>query len=458
MLTTRRATTVFTRHLYSNQGIYHGLRARNLISQVSEPLAPFLHLVEKNPDKIKLYSGADPTASSLHLGNLVPMMVMLHFYLHGHDIVPLIGGATGKVGDPSGRTTERQQMEDQIRRANIANIQKQQVEFFKNGLQYYLSIYKNNSAPVVGKVSPMNNVEWWKDVKLLDFLANYGKHIRVQHMLSRDSVASRLSSKEGLGFNEFTYQILQAYDFLHLNNEHGVTVQIGGNDQWGNITAGIDLIQRCGKMQPRPIGYGITVPLLTTANGEKFGKSSGNAVFIDPTITSPYDMYQYFINVDDRDVERFLLLFTLLPLETISQIVEKHRLKPELRFGQKQLAKNVVDLIHGMRGADCEKISSVLFNNEKLIEMTATDIIKLFESGGKLIKKDKSQTLIEVVSSIENCSRSEVIRKLKQSSIYLGPNKFRPTKDVSDLSPYLIEGRVLILRVGKSKVHVIKVD
>ncbi|CUS23947.1 LAQU0S12e03620g1_1 [Lachancea quebecensis] len=434
----------------ASKNVLQTLRERGLLAQVSQPENALQAKLESG-EKLKLYCGADPTAESLHLGNLLPLMVLLHFYVRGHDVYTLVGGATGVVGDPSGRRTERTAIEETKRQSNVSNIQGQLQRFFDTGLAYYKERFGHVSS---GKAVHTNNYDWWHDMKMLDFLGRYGRHIRIQSMLSRDSVSSRLSSQDGLGFNEFTYQILQAYDFYHLNQTHGVAVQVGGNDQWGNITAGIDLISRIGsKSQP----FGLTVPLLTTSTGEKFGKSAGNAVFIDPTMNTSFDIYQFFMHTTDEDVARFLRTFTLLPLEEISAVVQRHMECPKDRAAQKLLGREVVDLIHGNgKGRDAEMVSEILFGNHQL-QTPGSELVRLFREARHLASIPRGTSLEELLIRVTGCSKSEARRKLKQGSIYLGPDKIRVLNDIESLEQFYIDDQVLILRVGKQKCYVIEI-
>lgn len=445
-MVSRPVTRLFLRNS-AHSNVLQTLRERGLLAQVSQPEHVLQKKLEQG-EKISLYCGADPTAESLHLGNLLPLMVLLHFYIAGHDIFTLVGGATGKVGDPSGRKTERAALEEQKRLDNVSRIQGQLKAFFDSGLEYYN--HKVGSA-VCGQATHTNNLDWWQDIKMLDFLAQYGRHIRVQSMLSRDSVSSRIGSQDGLGFNEFAYQVLQAYDFFHLNQTHGVAVQVGGNDQWGNITAGIDFISRLGsKTQP----FGLTVPLLTTSTGEKFGKSAGNAVFVDPKINTPFDMYQFFMHTTDEDVAKFLRIFTLLPLKYIEEAVKEHFEHPQQRTAQKLLAREVVDLIHGLgKGEDAEKVSQVLFGSEKL-DLSASELIRVFQEANHLHRSTKGISLDQLVMDLTKCSRSEARRRIKQGSIYIGPDKVKILEINSSLDHFCVDDRVLIVRVGKQKCFV----
>ncbi|KAK5961605.1 tyrosine--tRNA ligase MSY1 PWA37_000972 [Arxiozyma heterogenica] len=475
------------RRFYSSQAVISELEQRELISQISNPKHQLIESLN-NGTKIKLYCGVDPTASSVHLGNLVPMMVLLHFYIRGHDIVNIVGGATGQVGDPSGRTTERSEMVQQERNNNVENISRQLRRFFQNGKEYYLRKQQKKSKITdiksdlnggLGRHFVLNNLDWWKDVKMLDFLANYGKYIRVQQMLSRDSITSRLyatknnqNMSDGLGFNEFTYQILQAYDFFHLYSKEGVTIQVGGNDQWGNIVAGIDLIQKLnnknnGLKQTKLGPYGITVPLLTTANGTKFGKSAGNAIFIDPQMNTPFDLYQFFYNTLDEDVERFLKIFTLLPQEEIESICEKHSLDRSKHLGQSVLAKEVTELIHGAKEAhDAEYISIVLFRNLSTnsssstitvtTDINANTLIPILTKMGILYKGQKEWDLLNLLVQIAKISRKEAKRRIEQGSVSIGLQKGNVVKNnilPNAWNKHLLSGKLLILRLGKQKVY-----
>ncbi|AGO10660.1 AaceriABR192Wp [[Ashbya] aceris (nom. inval.)] len=430
------------------------LRARGLVQQISEPVDALVKQL-RDGKRPRLYCGADPTAASLHLGNLMPLMVLLHCYVRGHDVVALVGGATGRVGDPSGRSTERAALEEATRADNVRRIGAQFKRFFENGRAYHGS----RVAPAQsGRAVVVDNLDWWKDVGLLDFLARYGRHIRVQNMLGRESVSARLSGGSGMGFNEFAYQILQAYDFYHLYKHQDVTIQVGGGDQWGNITAGIDLIGRLSPGAAANPAFGVTVPLLLTASGAKFGKSAGNAVFVDPEITPSYQLYQFFVNTADADVARFLRLFTMLPLPAIDEALAAHTAAPQRRLAQHLLAREVVDLLHGVGcGNDAEAISEVLFSGSR-VNLPAGELLRLFSSAGILRQAARSASLVDLMCTATGSSRADARRKLSQGAVYLGPDRSRPAQDIVDLSPYLIEDRVLLLRVGKQQCYVFHIQ
>jgi len=432
-------------------------------------------LLEKT--KLGLYCGADPTAKSLHLGNLLPLLILLHFNIRGHNITGLVGGATGTVGDPSGRTTERSAMEAQTLIDNIEKIKSQMTYFFSNGVRYvkYLS---TSQVIQEGSIQSKNNYDWWKDVTLLEFLAKYGRHIRVGQMLARDSVKGRLESENGIGFNEFTYQILQAYDFWHLFHKENVSIQVGGNDQWGNITAGIDFISRLKttlkeqnkkdkeiqKLTGRS-SFGITVPLLTTASGEKFGKSAGNAVFIDPNITPSFDLYQYFIKTPDSEVEKLLKIFTFLPLKQIEEIISKHNEDPTIRSAQRILANEVTDLIHGVgSGKNAAVVSSILYPlpEEPYPDITSEELIHSFKSANVLKTLPKEEFIGKpysaILASVQDISKSEARKLIASGGVYQGYDRIRIDSSDSLLlgEEQLIDDKVLLLRVGKGKYHVIQ--
>lgn len=447
------------------------LQSRHLVESISND--DLFDLTKPNSKKFKLYCGADPTAKSLHLGNLLPLLVLLHFRLHGHDVVGLVGGATGAVGDPSGRSTERDSIDQNEREDNVERIQSQIEQFLHSGIEYA----KTRNYPVEeASVTSANNATWWSGIKMLDFLATFGRHIRISSMLARDSVLSRLESQAGLGFNEFTYQILQAYDFWHLYNKHGVNMQIGGNDQWGNITAGIDLIGRLNRhsdvKDARP-AYGLTVPLLTTPTGEKFGKSAGNAVFIDKELTSPFQLYQYFINVPDEIVSKLLKTFTLLPILAIDGISAKHEADPGLRLAQRILAREVVDLLHGSGyGQEMAYVTGFLFptpdqpfndevSAEKLISVLGKSGILQSLSLNEFSNSDdlKMSTLL---ATVFGKSKRETKNLIQSGGVYLGLDRtqFEDPEDVVlfDKLNHLIEGRLLLVRVGKQQYHVVDVS
>ncbi|KAG6911138.1 hypothetical protein DXG01_003878 [Tephrocybe rancida] len=327
-----------------------------------------------------VYVGVDPTAGSLHIGHLIPLMCLLHFQLRGHGIIPLIGGATGRVGDPSGRLTERQPADIKQVGDNVNSLTEGIRTFFKRA-SGYAQARGVNLEGLVMEPSVTSNLLWHEDINLLEFLRTVGIHARVNTMLNRESVKARLTSQRGLSFTEFTYQLLQAYDFYHLNRSHRCTIQIGGSDQWGNILAGIELIGRLenpASEDTEAEAFGLTTPLLTTASGEKFGKSAGNA---------------YFVKVDDADVEKYLKLFTLLGLEKIASIMESHRAQPEKRIAQKHLAAEVTEIVHTGTGVSRALTLTKLLFESNYDGLTAHQITSAFEGDPRLVMVDEAELL-----------------------------------------------------------------
>ncbi|ODQ67334.1 hypothetical protein NADFUDRAFT_81843 [Nadsonia fulvescens var. elongata DSM 6958] len=446
----------------SNISLIEHLEKRGLISTLSSP--KFCQLVQSK--KIAVYCGTDPTGGSLHIGHLLPLMTLLHFYLDGHTAVGLIGGATGIVGDPSGRKTERDRMEQDIREQNIKSLGQQVQRFIENGSRYaskYKQVYTTANH---GKLIMKNNREWWENVRMLEFLGTYGPHIRVSQMIARDSIKDRLDSQAGIGFNEFTYQILQAYDFWHLYCNEGVAAQIGGNDQWGNITAGIDLISRLrNKKQQKDEAFGMTVPLLTDRSGNKIGKSTGSSVWLDPTRTTPYHFYQFFMNLHDDEIEKYFKLFTLVPLKQISIIMAEHDMDTSKRIGQRVLASEIIEMIHGddaRHGASV--ISDIFFNKDLAVteKYTTDELINIFRNGGvlkQMERKDlKNYSTVKLAASIFNVSRSAAKAVIKEKGVSFG---FEAVK-VNGLDDfvrrsYIIDDKLIVMRYGKNQFATIEI-
>jgi tyrosyl-tRNA synthetase len=316
----------------STADILDDLTARGLIHDTTERQSLSDRLAEGS---VAVYAGFDPTADSLHVGNLVPLLLLRRFQLFGHQPVALAGGATGMIGDPGGRSSERNLLDAETLDQNLSAITPQ--------LELLLDF-----TPGPTQARLVDNRSWTAPMGVLDFLRDVGKHVTVNTMLAKDSVKSRVTSDAGISFTEFSYMLLQANDFHHLFKEFGVELQVGGSDQWGNITAGIDLIRR----KEGAHVHGLTVPLVTRADGQKFGKSVDGAVWLSPERTTPYAFFQYFVNVDDRDVERFLLQMTLLPLADIAAVMAEHNTDPGQRRAQRALAHAVTALVHGADEAD----------------------------------------------------------------------------------------------------------
>ncbi len=279
---------------------------------------------------VTLYCGFDPTADSLHLGHLVPLLMLRRFQLAGHRPIALAGGATGMIGDPGGRTEERVLLDEDVLRANTVAISAQ--------LERFLDFDPGPTQAIL-----VDNREWTEQLGVIEFLRDVGKHITVNQMMGKESVRTRLEREQGISYTEFSYMLLQANDFVELNRRHGCTLQVAGSDQWGNITAGIELLRK----RDGVVGHGLTAPLVTRSDGTKFGKSAGENIWLDARRTSPYAMYQYLLGVEDADVERLLLQLTLVPVDRCREVAAAHAERPHERQGQRELARAVVGLLHG---------------------------------------------------------------------------------------------------------------
>jgi tyrosyl-tRNA synthetase len=320
--------------------LFDDLRARGLVQDSTDPDALAARLDE---GPISLYYGCDPSAPSLHAGNLIGLLVLRRFADAGHRPVALVGGATGMIGDPGGRSEERNLLDEETLAANVAGIAGQ-VE------------------RIVGEVATVvNNRDWTEGIGVLEFLRDVGKHVTVNQMLAKESVKARVQSEHGISYTEFSYMLLQANDYWHLHAHEDVELQIGGSDQWGNLVAGVDLIRR----RSQASAHAFTWPLITRADGAKFGKSTGGAIWLDAGQTSPYQFFQYWMNVDDRDVERFLLQLTLVPVDEVRDLVAVHADAPQERRAQRRLAREVATLVHGEDAAlAAEEASAVLFGGD----------------------------------------------------------------------------------------------
>ncbi|CAE6430079.1 unnamed protein product [Rhizoctonia solani] len=418
------------------------LESRGLVAQITSP-----DLAKSLQKPVTLYCGVDPTASSIHVGNMVTFMSVLHFHVRGHRVLPLVGGATGTIGDPGGRTTERTLMSTDTISGNKNKLAVQLERFFHLGTDRAAK-YLNITAERLAPPKFLDNLTWTSNITLLDFLRDVGKHAKVNVMVSRDSVKSRLESSQGISFTEFSYQLLQAHDYFHLYTNHGCRLQIGGADQWGNIVAGIDLIKRRYNPQEGKEGeqsepaYGLTVPLLTTPSGEKFGKSAGNAVWLDPQMTSVLDFYQYFVRQPDATVGSLLRIFTFLPLGQIEEIVSKHEEDPSKRHAQRILAHEATSLVHGeilahqaaaasralyesdIHSASLSTFKDALKGDRRLMvlpsnKLLTTPIANLLVEGGLLKSKGQADTLAKQGGLQINGSKESNPRRVLRSDDFV---------------------------------------
>src|SRR3954467_6699769 len=373
------------------------------------------------------YVGFDPTASSLHIGSLVPVMGLAHLQRSGHRPVGLVGGGTGMIGDPSGRTTERQLLSEEEIEANTRAIEKQ--------LAHFLDFEGPNAAKM------RDNAAWLRPLKAVEFMRDVGKHFTVNYMLAKESVQSRIEG--GISFTEFSYMLLQAYDFLELFRREGVTLQMGGSDQWGNITAGMELIRRVeGKT-----AHALTMPLVTTASGTKFGKTESGAVWLDPERTSPYKFYQYWINADDRDASKYLRLFTMLSREEIDALDELIETAPEKRAAQQALARDVTARVHGADAARvAEEVSKVLFGKADPTSLSEQVLEALSEEVPFAPVAEVPGLLDALVVLKLAASKSAARRLVEQGGVYLNGQRAGADTDLGATKP--LAGRYFLPRKG----------
>jgi tyrosyl-tRNA synthetase len=384
------------------------------------------------------YCGFDPTAPSLQLGNLMPIMLLRHLQLGGHRPIVLMGGGTGLIGDPSGKKNERPLLsKEQIRE----NLQHQ-----RDQMSRLLDFDSKETRPLV-----LDNADWLEAQTLVPFLRDIGKHFTVNLMLQKESVQARLDA--GISYTEFSYMLLQAYDFLHLFRKEHCTMQVGGSDQWGNITAGVDLIRRVESGE----AHGLVAPLVTTASGAKFGKTEAGAVWLDPALTSPYQLYQFWVNTDDRDAERYLKLFTLLSQDDIQALMASHQKDPGKREAQKTLATLVTELVHGKEAlAGVVEASAALFGDIAVSTQSESALAALAEHAPTTDVDVKPDTVVDaLIRSGLAQSKGEARRLIKQGGIYV--NNRRVVQEDQKLQPEDWRGSRLLLRKGKKDYALLRV-
>ncbi len=409
--------------------VYDELKARGLINQeTSEDIKEILK------EKQTVYCGFDPTGDSLHVGHLLPIVILKHFENYGHKNIALVGGATGLIGDPSGKKDERTLNTKETVKEYSDLIEKQLLRFLNKEQTFFT-----------------NNANWFSQLSAIDFLRDYGKNFGINYMINKDSVASRLET--GLSFTEFAYTIIQAIDFAHLYENYNCTFQIGGSDQWGNITSGLELIR---KRNENAKAYGLTVPLVTKSDGSKFGKTEGGAVWLDPEKTSPYEFYQFFLNTDDESVIKYLKTFTFVSLDEIKTLEEQVKEKPFLREAQKVLAKEMVKFVHGEDSVKIvEKISEVLFTGN-LSELTVEEIENNFNSIKRYNLDDNINILDLLINSELASSKREARELINSKSIKLNGNSLNNCEEVITKDK-AIGQKYILLKRGKKKFSFIKI-
>lgn len=419
--------------------LYADLKWRNLIFQDSD--AEELPKMLAEPGQT-LYAGFDPTGPSLHIGHLLPLLALKRFQLAGHRPIALVGGATGLIGDPSGKTVER-----------VLNT-KETVDGYVEGIREQIGRILDVSGS--NGVMVLNNYDWFAPISAIEFLRDIGKHFSVNAMIAKESIQSRLSREDvGISYTEFSYMLLQAYDFYHLHKTHGCNLQIGGADQWGNMTAGIELIRR--KLSEQ--AYCMTVPLITTASGAKFGKTESGAVWLDPERTSPYAFYQYFVNTDDRDVLKFLKYFTLLEHEEIDDLENKLQTQPEKREAHRRLAYEVTALVHGRSEVDkVVAASQALFGEKELAEVDLKTLLSAVEAA-PTVAYDSVEAVPNIMQLVVDsgliASKSEARRQIPAGGVYINNNRI-DNIDYQPAQADFIHGTLMLLRRGKKNYAVVR--
>ncbi|WP_413738944.1 tyrosine--tRNA ligase [Sodalis sp. RH21] len=421
----------------ASSNLIQQLQERGLIAQVTD-VAALTERLSQGP--LALYCGFDPTADSLHLGHLVPLLCLKRFQLAGHRPVALVGGATGLIGDPSFKATER--------KLNTAETVREWVDKIRRQVSPFLDFDCGDNSAIAA-----NNYDWFGNMNVLTFLRDIGKHFSVNQMINKEAVKQRLNRDDsGISFTEFSYNLLQGYDFASLNQQYGVELQIGGSDQWGNITSGIDLTRRMHQKQV----YGLTVPLITKADGTKFGKTEGGAVWLDPAKTSPYKFYQFWINTADADVYRFLKFFTFMPIEEIDALEEEDRNSGSAPRAQYVLAQNVTRLVHGEAGlAAAVRITQSLFSGA-LRDLTADDLAQLAQDGMPTVALSDGADLQQALVDAELVpSRGQARTMIGSNAITVNGEKQSSADYVFSAADRLFE-RYTLLRRGKKNYCLIR--
>ncbi|XP_076160625.1 tyrosine--tRNA ligase, mitochondrial isoform X1 [Ptiloglossa arizonensis] len=399
-----------------------------------------------------VYAGFDPTAESLHIGNLLVLINLLHWQRCGHQVIILLGGATGLIGDPSFRKTERVEIENVVLEENLKSIQNDIKNIFENHKRYFYN-RKKNLIPIIIH----NNLEWYNNMNMLSFIKDIGKYFRMGTMLGRNSVESRLQSDIGMSFTEFSYPLLQGYDWLHLQRTYKCNFQIGGQDQMGNIMSGYDLVSKCNNKEV----YGLTLPLITSEGGKKFGKSTGNVIWLSPSKSSSFQFYQYFIRAKDADLENLFQFFTFLPLNRIKDIVKNHFLNPELRNAQNILAEEVTLLVHGEEGlVAAKRASSILYSKsiESLSRFNANELLQILEGATLVDILSEPGINIYELALKAKCFKTEQEAKriISSGGFYVNYQKITNIDEIVVPGVHILSNNVTLLRVGKKSYFIVR--
>ena len=402
-------------------------------------------------EMISAYVGIDPTADSLHIGHLVGVMMLKHLQIAGHKPLALVGGATGMIGDPSGKSEERNLLDEATLRKNEEGIKKQ------------LALFLDFKSDIPNKAELVNNYDWMKEMSFLEFIRDIGKHITVNYMMAKDSVKKRVGadSKSGMSFTEFTYQLVQGYDFLHLYQHKNCKLQMGGADQWGNITTGTELIRRKASGK----AYALTCPLITKADGGKFGKTESGNIWLDPEKTTPYAFYQFWLNTSDIDAEKYIKIFTLLPKEEIENIIAEHKEEPHLRKLQKTLAQDITIRVHGQQEFEnAIEASKILFGKattDALKKLDERTFLAVFEGVPSFdISKDLLETPMDILEFLAEKtaifkSKGEARRMLKDNGVSINKSKIKDDYQITIKD--LLNQKYILVQKGKKNYFLVKV-
>ena len=421
--------------------VFSELQWRGLVYEATEGLRDVLAR-----EAVTVYIGFDPTAASLHVGSLLPMMALARMQRFGHSPIAIAGGGTGMIGDPSGKTAERQLLSVEQIDENLAGIRAQLAR-----------VLDFDARPNPARI--INNADWLRRLNYLDFLRDIGKYFTVNYMLAKESVKRRIDQDEGISYTEFSYLMLQAYDFLTLFDRYGCTLQMGGSDQWGNITAGCDLIRklRAGK------AHGLVMPLVTTSSGVKFGKTEAGAVWLDAQLTSPFRFYQFWFNTDDRDVVMYLKYFTFLAREEVEALEADVRAAPEKRAAQRALARAVTAIIHGQDAVDRAEHASALLFGERISELDVDDIIAVFDDVpstevplSQLAAPGMAIADLVVAAKLA-ASRGEAMRLVKGGGVYVNNTRVSDERARFTVNE-AIAGRMFVLRKGARQYHLVRLE
>jgi len=421
--------------------VFEELQWRGLVSESTEGLRDLLA-----KETLTLYIGFDPTAASLHVGSLLPMMALARMQRFGHRPIAIVGGGTGMIGDPSGKTAERQLLTVEQIDANLEGIRAQLSKVLDFGAA-------GNPARII------NNADWLRTLNFLDFLRDIGKHFTVNYMMAKESVKRRIEQEDGISYTEFSYLVMQSYDYLVLYDRFTCTLQMGGSDQWGNITAGCDLIRRlrAGK------AHGLVMPLVTTSAGVKFGKTESGAVWLDPNLTSPFRFYQFWLNTDDRDVVNYLKYFTFLTREEIEALEAEVRTAPEKRVAQRTLARAVTATIHGLEAVDRAEHASGLLFGERIAELDVDDIVAVFDdvpstgvAAASFAEPGMAIADLLVATRLAS-SKGEAMRLVKGGGVYVN-NRRVADERARFTADQAIAGRMFVLRKGARQYHLVRIE